>query len=192
MPIPGWEEGYEVSDLGRVRSKNRIVVDKNGVLYERKGTVLSQHLNKSKGYMIVELWRHNVKYQNPVHQIVALAFLGSEPELQVRHLDDDKLNNNLFNLSYGTNADNQLDSVRNGTHGQSSKEKCIRGHKLEAPNLTNTSGDRKRFCLACSRARATAHNHNKRYGIVYTEKELQEIADQKYLLIEKVQTARLL
>lgn len=51
----------------------------------------------------------------PVHQLVALAFMGARPEGQeVRHLNDIKTDNRVENLAYGTRHENRQDAIRNG------------------------------------------------------------------------------
>lgn len=51
-----------------------------------------------------------------LHHVVAEVFIGPRPSgMQVRHLDDVRSNNRPTNLSYGTQAENIADSLRNGT-----------------------------------------------------------------------------
>jgi hypothetical protein len=50
-----------------------------------------------------------------VHVMIARAFRGPCPEgLECRHLDDDKLNNRIENLVWGTPKENGQDKVANG------------------------------------------------------------------------------
>ena len=73
--IPGFEGEYQVSDLGRVRSIDRIVEQDSrwGVIRRRlQGKVLSPHLEKS-GYLGVQLGRRK---KQRVHELVAAAFIG--------------------------------------------------------------------------------------------------------------------
>lgn len=50
-----------------------------------------------------------------LHRLVAKAFIGPPaPGEIVRHLDDDKSNNQLANLAYGSYADNAADRKLNG------------------------------------------------------------------------------
>lgn len=51
-----------------------------------------------------------------VHRVVAYAWLGPPPApgMVVRHLDDDRQNYRLDNLSWGTQEDNTRDAIRNG------------------------------------------------------------------------------
>jgi len=102
--IPQYEGVYQVSNLGRVRSLDREVVNSNGIVRSLKGKVMSQ--STSGGYLQVGL---NGKKCKRVHQIVAMAFLGHVPNghvLVVDHIDENKLNNNLNNLRIVSNREN--------------------------------------------------------------------------------------
>lgn len=58
----------------------------------------------------------------PVHRLVLLAFGGpSPPGLEACHRDDNKTNNCLENLYWGTRGQNQADAVRNGKQAKGSK-----------------------------------------------------------------------
>lgn len=104
-PIPG-HKGYEVSSLGRVRSLDRIIIQK------RKGKILSQAIRKN-GYPATSVGR---KGQNVyIHRLVALVFLGrAPPGMEVCHHDDDRTNNRPENLYYGTHQQNIDDMARRG------------------------------------------------------------------------------
>lgn len=102
--IPG-VDGYQVSNLGRVRSITRVkTVEGAGKSLVYPGRILSQALRD--GYPRVNL--HGKAYT--VHRLVAAAFLGPCPEgMEVRHLDGNKVNNRAENLAYGTHRENVLD-----------------------------------------------------------------------------------
>lgn len=97
-PIAGYEELYEVSDLGRVRSL-------------KVGRCLKPQL-AGLGYKKVELYRTGKKKSVFVHRLVAKAFVPNPSKfLEVNHIDEDKSNNaasNLewcsrkYNINYGT------------------------------------------------------------------------------------------
>lgn len=109
-PIPGYD-GYEVSDLGRVRSyrvkggggPNRLRADPRP---------LKQTIN-GKGYPIVGPFRDGVSHVENVHKLVLLAFVGPRPDgTETRHWDGDKLNARLDNLFYDTHQVNTADNWR--------------------------------------------------------------------------------
>lgn len=151
LGLPGeeWQpiaefDGYEVSNLGRLRSTK--------FTYPR---ILSTFRNRD-GYMKVRLWRNNQPHYRYVHSLVAGAFISPRPTgMEVRHTNDDKLDNTASNLSYGTRSQNILDAVRNGKWHQSQKTHCPKGHPYdEANTYIKPSGSR--VCRICQRAHQKA------------------------------------
>lgn len=68
-----------------------------------------------KGYLRITLCRDGKQRSCKIHHLIARAFLGPRPPGQVvRHLDDDKFNNHVSNLAYGSYSDNAQDAIRNG------------------------------------------------------------------------------
>jgi hypothetical protein len=134
-------DDYEVSDLGRVRSTK--------TTFPR---IITANPNRD-GYLKVRLYRGNRPYYRYVHALVAIAFIGPRADgLEVRHLDDNKLDNRAHNLTYGTRSDNMRDAVRNRTNHQSAKTHCPRNHPYdEANTIVNSKGWRK--CRTCEAAR---------------------------------------
>ena len=77
--------------------------------------------------------RDNTRY---LHRLIMEAHIGPCPlGFVVRHLDDNKLNNTVLNLVYGTYRDNRLDRLRAGTYAPKltpRKIHIIRGlHRLD-------------------------------------------------------------
>jgi hypothetical protein len=97
LPVKGCDGVYEVSNLGRVKS-----------LKYNKERVLKGGVN-SAGYVNVILFVDGVKIFYNVHQLVAITFLGHNPnrhKLVVDHIDNDRLNNNLENLQLISHREN--------------------------------------------------------------------------------------
>lgn len=112
--IPGFENRYQVSTYGRVRSVPRYVSNHTGELLV-KGKVLSQRTNK-KGYMCIDIVRNDGKrcYYG-VHRLVALTFLQNPlNKPQVNHIDGNKVNNHIDNLEWCTNSENEKHAFRMG------------------------------------------------------------------------------
>jgi Trp operon repressor len=108
-PVVGWEQRYQVSNCGRVRSLDRL--DSAG--RPRKGKLIKPFINE-KGCPLVSLWVDAKAYTYKVSQLVAAAFLGPANGRMVLHWDDVKEHNHLSNLRYGTSKENHADMIRNG------------------------------------------------------------------------------
>lgn len=99
--IEGYENLYQVSNLGRVR----VLTHKswNGYKYWMKpGKILKQTLQTNKKYLFVTLSDgHNHSRKFRTHRLVAKAFVPNPKGLnQVNHLDEDSLNNKANNLEW--------------------------------------------------------------------------------------------
>lgn len=107
-PIPGFD-GYEASNLGRVRSWR--------ARYGRRTRPLIRKLipNVRTGYLDVMLWGKKPRLRK-VSQLILEAFVGLRPAgYETRHLDGNITNNRLDNLAWGTRRNQFDDQVRHGT-----------------------------------------------------------------------------
>jgi HNH endonuclease/NUMOD4 motif len=153
-PVVGYEGLYEVSDKCRVRSVDRIVVRRNGVIERRRGKDLKACPIKS-GHLVVRLMRVGVGTTKCVHRLVLEAFVGPPPQgHEACHRDGKHLNNSIANLYWGTRSDNLRDQVRHLVHLNARKTHCIHGHEftLENTHQRNRLGGG-RACRTCSRER---------------------------------------
>ena len=88
-PVPGYEGFYSVSDLGRVRSDKRTIVDKNGHGRKMPEIILTPE-KKSSGHLTVCLCKNHDQTKRYVHRIVLEAFIGEAPAgMQACHWNDD-------------------------------------------------------------------------------------------------------
>lgn len=151
-PVPGLPD-YEVSDQGRVRSWKVY----NGQPGPR---VLHVKPGGNQNYPRVHIRRDGRTTRATVHVLMAAAFLGPRPPgLVVRHLDGNNQNNVIANLTYGTWAENNLDTVLHGTHNYASRTHCKHNHEYTPDNTsweTGSNGRAHRHCRACQRERARA------------------------------------
>jgi hypothetical protein len=117
-PIPS-APGYEASNMGRVRSLDRVVpvaatnsdiMQRSAHTKRRKGRVLSFAINRYVNARVAGRTRL-------VHRLVAEAFIGPCPEGHiVCHGPGGALDNRLENISYGTHSKNcGEDKRRDGT-----------------------------------------------------------------------------
>lgn len=132
-PAPGYEGVYEVSDLGRVRSLDRIVMRRVGrgknpdrlVPVPMRGKLLRPG-RASNGYPTVSLQGKT----HTVHSLVLSAFKGPPPEgYECRHLNGNRADPRLQNLEWGTRAQNVADALAHGTQ--------VRGERYRTAKLTD-------------------------------------------------------
>lgn len=109
--VLSFASGYAVSNLGRVKSLERVITRKDGKAYPIKGCILKQ---RTYNYATVD-----IKIGSPVsvHRLVAAAFLGLDYDNKlsiVNHKDGDRLNNNLENLELCDHSYNSKDGFNRG------------------------------------------------------------------------------
>lgn len=111
IPLKDFEECYEISNYGNIRTiPRRLKVNNNGYI-DIKQTYKYQK-EHYKGYLQVSLKKNGKKYTKYVHRLVAENFIPNPNNLQqVNHKDENKKNNKVdnlewctsdYNLSYGT------------------------------------------------------------------------------------------
>lgn len=107
--IKGYENEYQISNLGRIKGLPRYVSNHTGKVLLKEHFL--QGYRTKKGYIHVEL--KGKVYA--VHRLVALHFLeNKDKKEQVNHIDGNKANNNVSNLEWCTNAENQIHAYRIG------------------------------------------------------------------------------
>lgn len=121
--IPGFDERYEVSNCGRVRSW---INQAGGLRIEP--FCMKPYLSKT-GYHVLHLRTNGKTIEGKLHRLVMLAFVGPS-SLVVNHKDGNKLNNSLGNLEYVTRQEN--------THHAIYTLGVKRGHR---PRRTNEEQD---------------------------------------------------
>ena len=101
-PVIGYEGIYEISNLGRIRSVDRIITDINGIERRYKGVILSP-CDSSNGYNVVYLRNNNIRSRKYVHRLVAEAFIDNPNNFNyINHIDLNKKNNRYDNLEWCT------------------------------------------------------------------------------------------
>lgn len=97
--VVGFESSYEVSSLGRVRSKTRLIIDRKSKRVF-KGKILSPGV-QSNNYLGVHLYANSKSTSRLIHHLVAEAFIGKRPDrMDVDHINGDRTNNSIVNLRY--------------------------------------------------------------------------------------------
>lgn len=118
--VPGLLGAY-VSDCGKVFSRDR---KQPAILNTRK-----PYLGKVGYYVVTFKGEHSRQAPRYVHRMVAESFLPPRDDNhEVRHLDGDRLNNRVANLTWGTRLENVADTRRHG--------RMIMGEKSHLAKLT--------------------------------------------------------
>ena len=113
--------GYQVSNMGRVKSLN----------YRRSGKehllVLSKNIH---GYLYVGLQKNGKQKIEKVHRLVANAFIpNTENKPCVDHIDTNKENNSVTNLRWATYQENSNNPTSREKHLEAAKENIIKANE---------------------------------------------------------------
>lgn len=111
--IKGYEGLYQVSNLGNIKSLEKIQVFPNGGLNIRKEKALKPN-KMSNGYLNVRLYNSKQKGYG-IHRLVAQAFIPNPNNYsQVNHIDGNKQNNFVDNLEWCDASYNQKHAIQTG------------------------------------------------------------------------------
>lgn len=112
---------YQVSNLGRVRSLDRI--DSRG--FHHRGRILTTGIDRT-GYPNIHLSKKSNSRTVRVHRLVALTFIPNpDNKPQVNHKDEKRDNNNVDNLEWVTAKEN-INYGSRTTRTSKSKSKRIK------------------------------------------------------------------
>lgn len=135
--IEGYEGLYQVSNLGRVRSLDRVVNrinprNGNPLTFILRGVVMKQHKNKG-GYMRVSLKIKEPHRTCLVHRLVAKAFIPNPNNLpEVNHKNQVRNDNRAENLEWCTSMYNM--------HYGDCQHKIYEGQHFKAINVYTKDG----------------------------------------------------
>lgn len=157
--IPDYEGMYQVSNLGRVKSLKRL---------DSIGRKLNEKILKgcvSNEYIMVGLWKKGSRYVCYIHILAAIAFLNHIPcghLMEVDHIDNDKLNNQLSNLQIVTHRENTTKDRKPNKLNEIGISKLNHGY------FVSVGFEKKTYCL----------------GTHKTLEEAKKIRDEAYLKIK--------
>ena len=151
-PIAG-HPFYEVSNLGRVRSLDRVVKGR-GFLKEvfQPGRILKLQRCTNE-YIFVMLGKGNTKL---VHRLVATAFVPGDQSLTVNHKDRARDNNVATNLEWVTMGDNHRHSYASKTRKQHVWTRSVIVGGTEYPSVSEAA----RVLNVCSGSVSSAIRHH--------------------------------
>lgn len=100
--VVGYEGLYKVSDLGRIKS-----------FYKKIAVILKSKKDKY-GYLTLSLCKKKQKKSFTIHRLAAIAFIpNTEKKPQVNHKKGVKTHNNIKNLEWCNQSENQIHAVEN-------------------------------------------------------------------------------
>jgi hypothetical protein len=100
-PIKGYEKKYSISNFGRIRNKrtSRITEGRIG----------------NHGYKRVSFRKEGEIKEYLIHRLVAETFIENKQRKRtVNHIDGNKTNNNIENLEWATDKEQQAHAIKNG------------------------------------------------------------------------------
>lgn len=105
--IVGYEGIYQVSDHGRVRSLDRVVVGRGNIYRNIKGSIMKLDTSNS-GYHRIGLYSLSKRKVFYVHRLVLSTFnpVPNTDNLEVNHINGNPLDNFLGNLEWTTRQEN--------------------------------------------------------------------------------------
>lgn len=122
--VKGYEGLYQISNMGRLRSLDRVITTKAGWTQTKRGQIINISCVQNSGYYATCLHKNGKSKTKLLHRLVAEAFCDKPDGCDyVNHKDENKLNNNYDNLewctakynnNYGTCSERGAETQRRG------------------------------------------------------------------------------
>jgi hypothetical protein len=118
--VEGFSHLYQVSNLGNVRSKERVVEQfspiKNAKIKATYKSRILKNISHTWGYLRVVLKKQDQRLGFYIHRLVALTFIPNNNPLfdKVNHINCDKKDNRVENLEWCDSKMNAEHAVQNG------------------------------------------------------------------------------
>ena len=143
--VLGYEGYYRISNLGNVVSLDRIIKLSNGKTETEKGTTITPYISRY-GYKVIRFSKDRLRKKFFLHRVILETFIGRCPKGYItRHLDGNKLNNNLDNICWGTPKENSEDMIKHGNSCRGSKQGKS---KLTLLDIIAIKNKYNRFCYS--------------------------------------------
>lgn len=141
--IAGYEDMYQVSSLGNIRSVSRTIMRKDNRIYFCKGKVLAFFTGTTTPYLEVQLSKENCPSKYLVHRVVAQAFLKNYSSiLEVNHKNGNTYDNRVCNLEMVTHLENIHHAIKSGLT-------CQKGGNSVRALLSNEQAEYVRMLVLC-------------------------------------------
>lgn len=115
--IIGYEGFYQVSNLGRIKTLDRVKEFPNGVKHIIRREAIMKLKTTNFGYITVSLYNHSAKKSKNyfAHKLVLIMFsTNPENKLEGNHKNGIKSDNTLENLEWCTRAENNRHAIETG------------------------------------------------------------------------------
>lgn len=124
--IEGYK-GYQISNLGRVRTYNKTTYTNKHGIRHWKNRILKERIDKKNKMLSVQLYKNGKGKSYLIHRLVGVTFLGkpTDKNMTINHKDGNRLNNKLENLEWLSLEENIRHGFRNGLYHTQKKIKLI-------------------------------------------------------------------
>lgn len=161
---------YEISNLGKIKSKSRLVKRKNNRNYIIQEKILKQYL--TKGYYRVSLFANGKIVHKLVHRLMAEVFIPNPNNLpEINHKNEIKTDNRVENLEWCSSKYNCNYGTRNKRINEKNK-KTINQYDLNG-NYIKTWESAKEASLSLNKINGAAINgcckgkYKQMYGYIW-------------------------
>ena len=112
--IPNYVGFYQISNLGNVRSLEREITRRDGLIKRFHSQRLRPGI-ASNGYLTVSLSKNGIGTTYLIHRMIGDAFiLNTKNKAEINHKDGNKLNNSISNLEWVSSSENSIHAHKSG------------------------------------------------------------------------------
>lgn len=156
--IPNYED-YQASNLGHIRSKDRVIISTRGGRRFYESVVLKFSITEFGYYQCtVSDTVNKTRKTGRIHRLVAMAFIANpDNKPQINHIDGNKLNNNIKNLEWSTAKENNKHAIDTG----------LRRKRFMAKISIEDVKDVKRMLKSGMTPTEISKNHKASYDSIY-------------------------
>lgn len=113
--IKGYERFYQISNLSKIRSLDRIIKHPVHGICLKKGGIMKQS-KMNIGYMLITFCKNGITERFLVHRLVASHFISNPlNKSEVNHINSIRHDNSIENLEWVTHSENCCHAYRVGS-----------------------------------------------------------------------------